>query len=1386
MNFKKHILHILVPIFSIITCIICLSIAVFSEVKAAFTIDESTYYTITYDGHKFRCYKLEDSEDEDAKKVAIAWFWSDDPEHPNTIPASLEVPDEVTIENDTYTVSSVLRAGFRGCTFTSIELPQTIEEINEEAFAYCMNMTSFTIPHKVTKIAPSTFMDCKALEVFYYTALKNSNDPDSEIIKSLGNNKITEIGDHAFDNCISLKGLYFPSTLVKVGQSAFQRCEKIQSLFFPTEYADHSNKITLEDYAFADCPILKTVYFEPNMYYIGAYCFANDKEDLTFTYTGSSEPTGFDAHWRDKRITTGNSDVYPFLPWGQQPIQFDDTYPGLIYAVENQERYLDCAGPLSERTDINSTEKAKTIKAIEGNSNYIVIRGFQEPFTTQPGYYDVDSKTLTIPNEIDGIPVKCIGQNAFAGKPLKSVIFNENLVQIQNRSFYGCNDIRSLNFDACTNLKEISYEVFQSPCPELFSTAVPTTYTNSQVYNDQLTTIALPNCLEFIGDSAFYNFINLTGGITFKGTDPDGASNLKLIGDFAFSVHRTKNYPHEASELIDIELPNSLDDRYAKGITINGAEKKANYYHPYNPYDGNKRVSRYAVGRFVFENQDIIGTVCMEEATSAQANNLDYTTSFMSNAFVRCNNIHKFKTNKNFYLFGSDSFKLCPSLKEVFFYSDKAQLLYLDQTIKGSNYPWGLRDNAPTRANDLKNSSYFENGIFVISNDSKDLGDWGNRNSHPDTIIYVSGATAPGQLDDFTKYRNGLYKWNSNPTDTFNTELGLNSGAGQFSYRKEIPTYYQAVWEGASTNVYYWKPGANGGTFRTINPADSEYTLSRAEYATGYTAIFKNPTTNKYTITRYYSDGTTGNYSDKLDYSNVVLNNTNIAGDITKVGACSFAIAADIDYPVYFVLPDSITEIGERAFFRKGRSANGVRIVTYKTGNNIQVPTGSQAYDNCITNYSSSVGGFCILPSGVTRIEANSFYNNQFKTIKLGSNLAYFGASAFATKAYNNLSRELDFTPQQGSEFYFDNTTKGLYYQSSGDKKTLVYQIGGGSTDTLTFSSGTKAVGFRAAVHTNYETITFPNGLTTIYGGAFMNSAVKTVNGDLSTIKYISARTLPVTDGSSTYDSEVYDAYDGTYPFDNYDVTYVAGKSDGDSTYVDGARGGAFKGCTSLKTFDFTKLTSVKAIGQQAFSGCTNLVEATDPNTTYTIYSYVGKSRTQAASQITLNSNTAVLDLSQCTNLRKVGSNAFGNITKLKYVITPNTTGTSTTLESLITFESGDHTLCKDSYHLIGETYHQAGVTYGHLNARTHYPLNVLHSAESWNYYRFFIDASLDIDDYLARDGDNNINESCQYWTIYGGAYYLFKGYTQASKFFTLVTTNPSSYTAGAAIDWDA
>ena len=74
------------------------------------------------------------------------------------------IPERVTYEGISYSVTSIGGAAFEGCgSLTSVTIPNSVINIGMQAFAYCSGLTSVTIPNSVMSIGSSAFFGCNGL-----------------------------------------------------------------------------------------------------------------------------------------------------------------------------------------------------------------------------------------------------------------------------------------------------------------------------------------------------------------------------------------------------------------------------------------------------------------------------------------------------------------------------------------------------------------------------------------------------------------------------------------------------------------------------------------------------------------------------------------------------------------------------------------------------------------------------------------------------------------------------------------------------------------------------------------------------------------------------------------------------------------------------------------------------------------------------------------------------------------------------------------------------------------------------------------------------------------------------------------------------------------------
>lgn len=1264
--------------------------AIFGVVKATLVINEDTFFTYVdpSTNYEYHCYSIEG----ESSKIAISWGMA-----PSATPTNLTVPSAVSNGVANFTVSAVAKHGFRYCDFETISLPATIEEIREEAFAYCESMTSFTIPYLVTEIAPSTFIDCRNMTNVFY-----SNQAGTGIL--LTNDRITTIGDHAFDSCVSLTDFNCSTVLTYFGECCFENCTSLTTFYFPskTGTGENVNKITVKSYAFAYCSSLVWIYFEENLDVVESFAFvgANSSAVLHFGYYNSSPFTPdskYANHWRDFQIEGSNNSKIPYDSQHIVILQSND-FPGLRYTIETDPIMLDSElnNPKTICLDTAGAEH-KYAAIYQWNApitrtTYIVNEGTEEE--EELVYYDPATKALRIPGSVtfDNVeyPLKVIKARTFENKTsnLKSVTFSDGLVQICHHAFYKCNLLEEIDFSECTTLLEVGARVFSDN--KVVST----------VKMDKVTSLVLPNCLEYVGPYAFFNFTKCET-LGFK-THPNEDGHLRFLSGYCFG---NIGMNLSSDKGIEVVLPCSLNDADAKAANVNKA-------------DGDYNEQNWAgIGPYCFGAANGYSTkvtsVEMEKCNHTEHNANSYTCSLAPNAFCRASVLTRFVGNENLCLVGNEAFKNCTILREVFLTTSKA-------IASGKSIPWGTKTEA---------GNTYEQGVFSgvgnLTNTLKDL------------VIYLDGQ-APGTIDTITENSGVKIKWNAEgPISSYNNEIEYGDKANSLS-RSCIPTLYDIDFDFDSGSILYWNPSTR--TF--VDPPKND-----TEYKSGIIVFARSKNSSNYTAVKYFTSS--GNSTDEIDLTGITktIGNTTIdvSNNLVAIGDEAFGCHEKNEKAGrFFILPTTITSIGERAFYRKANDKDsdadtyGVKIITYKSGNVIQPSDSDYA--------SAKTGtGYCILPN-VTSIKKCAFYNHVFGSVTLSSSLARLESAAFYTHAPANDSSKnrthlTSITFAGNSNFSLIND--GIYYVGDNNKKTLLYQMQGG-TGTLNIASGTKAIGLHALAGNKYTTINLNSELTHIYGGAFANSShLTTITGGTG-LKYICA----LAPGDEVYD------YSLPFNFTDYrnQLYYQNAEVISDTQ--------AFKDCRKLETFNFRNLTNIVKIGNGAFYKCKKLSNMAG-GVSYSYYNYSG-----GASSLIETTSTGVLDLTPCTNLQVLATKAFEECDMIKYVHLP---AISTLYFGKEIPNTGTLFIDKDDYVfkntkatiklLVGETALQACNNWSSpsSHATSHYALKAYNNTTPYYY------AATTNDILEGSGGDLNI---C-YWTLENGNYILLSGYTNAKAYFT-------------------
>ena len=122
-------------------------------------------------------------------------------------------------------------------SLTSIVIPGSVTDIEDDAFQGCTNLTSVTISEGVTSIGNCMFSNCYSL-----TSISIPNS-------------VTTIKELAFHGCISLTSITIPSSVTSIKGAAFYSCWSLTSVI---SYIQKPQ--TLEEETFDDISKNCTLY----------------------------------------------------------------------------------------------------------------------------------------------------------------------------------------------------------------------------------------------------------------------------------------------------------------------------------------------------------------------------------------------------------------------------------------------------------------------------------------------------------------------------------------------------------------------------------------------------------------------------------------------------------------------------------------------------------------------------------------------------------------------------------------------------------------------------------------------------------------------------------------------------------------------------------------------------------------------------------------------------------------------------------------------------------------------------------------------------------------------------------------------------------------------
>lgn len=289
------------------------------------------------------------------------------------------------------------------------------------------------------------------------------------IPQTIDSASVVKVLSGAFSENAVIENVVLPDTVTTIESSSFNSCSALNSVKMSGVVTVGENAFdlcsslenvqvgdslsTIEKKAFSNCKAVKEFYFGDSITAIGDGAFQNASPVAVMTDRAYTEKTGYSYEY----VNLKGFKYYPHN---------DSTFD---YYVENY------------------------VASISG--------------------YKLNDSIVEIPSEIDGYTVSQVAENAFKNNSvIKTVVFNDNMRNINDYAFYGCSALSSILFPK--SLRKISDYAFAS-CKSLLSVSLTNVVVIAATAFDSTTKINIEqtdfirNALDYVdGMTAGWNLGN--------------------------------------------------------------------------------------------------------------------------------------------------------------------------------------------------------------------------------------------------------------------------------------------------------------------------------------------------------------------------------------------------------------------------------------------------------------------------------------------------------------------------------------------------------------------------------------------------------------------------------------------------------------------------------------------------------------------------------------------------------------------------------------------------------------------------------------------------------------------------------------------------------------
>ena len=115
-------------------------------------------YDFEYDGLRYYIVTSANIDVSESESVAVIY-----PVYPDVYSGDIVIPEHVNYNGKTYAVVKIWDNAFCESEITSVEIPNTVQQIGDQAFSYCNGLTTIEVPASVYLIGENAFSGCDKL-----------------------------------------------------------------------------------------------------------------------------------------------------------------------------------------------------------------------------------------------------------------------------------------------------------------------------------------------------------------------------------------------------------------------------------------------------------------------------------------------------------------------------------------------------------------------------------------------------------------------------------------------------------------------------------------------------------------------------------------------------------------------------------------------------------------------------------------------------------------------------------------------------------------------------------------------------------------------------------------------------------------------------------------------------------------------------------------------------------------------------------------------------------------------------------------------------------------------------------------------------------------------